>query len=316
LNEVLPLLQKGKCTAKPIGSSIGPWQTYPAKIKELDRIEGKNYYKAHAGAYISPYGIFWLKVKNVLSKGNLLVENFIEKVKTEIPKTEAIIEQDLVYPALRGSDIQRWGAFPQIYVLITHPASQIPYSEEEMKKKWPRTYGYLTNFKNILLQRALYKHFHEKSGNPFYGQRLFGEYTFSNYKVVWKRMANDLISAVVSQHKTLFGYKTIIPLETVTFFSTNNEFEAHYLCAIINSTQVRDFINSFSSAGRGFGTPSVMEHVGIPKFDLKNELHQQLAEISKKCHQLKTEGKEKEIEKLEKENDELVCELFGLKQYK
>ncbi|MEW5805875.1 MAG: hypothetical protein AB1756_00725 [Acidobacteriota bacterium] len=244
----------------------------------------------------------------------MLVENFTEKVKTKIPKTEAIIERDLVYPAIRGSDIQRWKAFPQINVLITHPASQTPYSEEEMRRRWPRTYSYLTNFKDVLLQRALYKHFHEKANNPFYGQRLFGDYTFSRHKVVWKRMTTDLISAVATQHKTSFGYKTIIPVETVTFFSTENESEAHYLCAIINSTPVRDFIKSFSSAGRGFGTPSVMEHVGIPKFDPKNPLHQKLTEISKTCHRLKLEGKEKEIEKLEKENDELVKKLFGIKE--
>jgi len=313
LKEVKPLLSKKIFIAKPIGSETGTWQTQ-AKGLKTSIIEGKNYYKAHAGALISPYGIFWLEIKYVFSNGNLLVENFTEKVKTKIPKTEAQIEQDLVYPALRGSDIQRWDAFPQIYVLITHSASQIPYSEKEMKTKWPRTFSYLTNFKNILLQRALYKHFHEKLGGPFYGQRLFGEYTFSNYKVVWKRMSNDLVSAVVNQHKTLYGYKTIIPLETVTFFSTDTESEAHYLCAIINSKPVREFIKSFSSAGRGFGTPSVMEHVGIPKFDPKNPLHQRLAEISKQCHQLKAQGNEKEIEKLEEENDKLVIQLFEEKQ--
>lgn len=53
-----------------------------------------------------------------------------------------------------------------------------------------------------------------------------------------------------------------------------------------------------------------MEHVGIPKFDPKNLLHQKLSEISKKCHQLKTEGKEKEIEKLEQDNNNLVIDLF------
>ncbi|MCD5390941.1 hypothetical protein LR007_03660, partial [candidate division NPL-UPA2 bacterium] len=89
--------------------------------------------------------------------------------------------------------------------------------------------------------------------------------------------------------------------------------EAHYLCAIINSNPVREFIKSFSSAGRGFGTPSVMEHVGIPKFDAQNSLHKKLAEISKKCHQFKAESREKEIEKLEKENDELVKSLFQVK---
>ncbi|MEM7816483.1 MAG: hypothetical protein QXZ20_01065, partial [Candidatus Aenigmatarchaeota archaeon] len=113
--------------------------------------------------------------------------------------------------------------------------------------------------------------------------------------------------------KTPFGDKIVIGSDTTARFPTNSEPEAHYLCAIINSKPVRDFIKSFSSAGRGFGTPSVMEHVGIPKFDPKNLLHQKLSEISKKCHQLKAEGKEKEIEKLEKENDELVKKLFKIK---
>lgn len=99
-------------------------------------------------------------------------------------------------------------------------------------------------------------------------------------------------------------------LDTTSFFATNSEPEAHYLSAIINSKPVRDFIKSFSSAGRGFGTPSVMEHIGIPKFDPKNPLHQKLSEISKNCHKLKLEGKEEEIKKLEEKNDELVWRLF------
>jgi hypothetical protein len=125
-------------------------------------------------------------------------------------------------------------------------------------------------------------------------------------------MGNDIFSAVVSGIKTPMNYKKIIPLYTTCFIPSDNESEAHYLCAIINSTPVRDFIKSFSSAGRGFGTPSVMEHVGIPKFDPKNPLHQKLAEISKQCHQLKAEGKDLEIAKLEQENDNLVKQLFQI----
>jgi len=55
-----------------------------------------------------------------------------------------------------------------------------------------------------------------------------------------------------------------------------------------------------------------MEHVGIPKFDPQNPIHQKLAEVSKKCHQLKAEDNQKEIEKLEKENDDLVKKLFNI----
>jgi len=146
----------------------------------------------------------------------------------------------------------------------------------------------------------------------FYAMFGVAKNTFSNYKVVWKRMNNDIFAAAVSEIKTPYGYRKIIPLDTTSFFATDNESEAHYLCAIINSKPVRDFIKLFFSAGRGFGAPSVMEYVGIPKFDPKNPLHQKLAEISEKCHQLKIDGKEKEVEKLENENDELVKKLFKI----
>jgi len=314
LDEVLSLLQKKKYLAQPIGSDVGAWQTYPAGLKELSMIEGKNAYKAILGANPNPYGVFWLEIKQVLSNGNIIIRNLTERGKLKIQQVEESIEQDLVYPAIRGSDIERWGITPKVFMLVVQDSkTRRGYPENFMKKNYPRTYNYLLKFKDILLDRALYKKYHEQVNAPFYSQFNISEETFARFKVVWKRMTNDLIAAVISQHKTSFGYKTVIPLETTTLISTNNESEAHYLCAIINSKPVRDFIKSFSSAGRGFGTPSVMEHVGVPKFDPKNPLHQKLSEISKKCHQLKKEGKEKEIEKLEKENDKLVKKLFGIK---
>ncbi|MEO0070703.1 MAG: hypothetical protein ABIK39_01260, partial [candidate division WOR-3 bacterium] len=313
-NDAITLLQKRKYFAKPIGSSVGAWQTQPLALTKLSKIEGKNNYVAHSGAYISPYGVFWLKIKQVLLRGNLLIENLPERGKTKILKVEEIIEQDLVYPGLRGSDIKRWGVNIEIYVLLTQdPTKRQPYPDNQMKEKWPRTYSYLTKFKGVLQTRAskALRDLAEKTS--FYAVFGVANYTLGHYKVVWKRMASDLIAAVVSHIKTPFGYKTIIPFETTAFFATNSKSEAHYLCAIINSNPVREFIKSFSSAGRGFGTPSVMEHIGIPKFDPNNRLHQQLSEISKKCHQLKLAGKEKEIEKLEEKNDLLVKRLFKIK---
>jgi len=315
LSEVLPYLQKKKLIAKPLNNNKkeSAWQTLSNECLYLLKIKGDNYYSPHSGAYISPYGVFWLKINQVLLEGKLLIRNLVEKGKTKIHSVEDTIEKDLVYPALRGSDIQRWDYSSSIYVLLTQdPSKREPYSEKIMKSKWPKTYSYLTKFKEILLNRAskALKDLMEKSA--FYAVFGVANYTMSNYKVVWKRMTNDLIACVVSQLKTTFGYKTIIPLETTAMIATDNEIEAHYLCAIINSTLVRDFVKSFSSAGRGFGTPSVMENVGIPKFDPKNKLHQKLADISKRCHQLKSENKDIGVTKLERENEELVKTLFGI----
>jgi hypothetical protein len=314
LNEVLPLLEKQTLAAQPIGKISGSWQTFSKIQKELTNIQGKNNYKARLGARVEPYGVFWLEVKQVLSEGHLIVRNLSKRGKRSISQVESVVEQSLVFPLISGGNIQRWGISSYVYCLIVNdPSSPMTgYSESLMRERYPRTYSYLLEFKRELLSRALYQKFYQKSEAPFYSQYNIGTYTFAVFKVVWKRMANDLIATVISQQKTSFGYKIIIPTDTTSLFATDNKSEAHYLCAIINSKSVRDFIKSFSSAGRGFGTPSVMEHVGIPKFDPKNPLHQKLSEISKQCHQLKLEGKEKEIEQLERQNDELVKELFKI----
>lgn len=315
LDEVLPLLQKKNYIARPIGLNIGSWQTYLVETEGLLRIEGNNQYTARSGAYTSPYGVFWLSIGQVLSNGNLIINNMPEKGKRKIPNIKETIEPDLVYPTIRGSDIERWGATSKIFMLLVNDPNNpmSGYKEEVMKSSWPRTYSYLLRFKDFLVSQAAYKKYHEKQGNSFYSQFNIGSYTFAKHKVIWKQMSNDLMACVISQTKTPIGYKTVIPLHTTALIATDNESEAHYLCAIINSKSVRDFIKSFSSAGRGFGTPSVMGHIGIPKFDSKNGIHRNLADLSKKCHQLKAEGKEKEIEELEEDNDKLVKKMFGVK---
>ncbi len=313
LNEVLPFFHRERLMAQSIGKPTGSWQTISEIQKKLSVIKGKNPYKARRGASTEPYGVFWLEVKQLLSDGNIIVYNLPEEGKRDIPKIKTVIEPDLVYPAIRGRDIERWKINPTIFVLITHNNTNSKvYTEYEIKKNYPRTFEYLTNFKKALLSRGskFLKNLAERTS--FFTMFGIGNYTFAKYKVLWKRMANDIIAAVVSQLKTPFGYKTVIGTDTTTLFATDDESEAHYLCAIINSNPVRDFIKSFSSAGRGFGTPSVMEHINIPKFDPNNKIHQQLSFLSKECHRLKEEGKDKEIEKLEKEIDFWVRKLFNI----
>lgn len=307
-------LVKKELKAQPMGKETGSWQTKSTDSEELSSIEGKNSYKAVLGANPNPYGVFWLEIKQVLSSGDLIIRNLTEKGKLKIQQVEDAIEEDLVYPAIRGSDIRRWKVIPRIYALIVqNPKTRSGYAEDIIRNDYPRTYGYLLKFKEILLSRALYKKYHEHVNAPFYSQFNISEKTFSRYKVVWKRMTNDLIATVVSQFKTPFGFKNLVPFETTAFISTQNENEAHYLCSIINSKPVRDFVKSFSSAGRGFGTPSVMEHVGIPKFDSNNKLHNELANISKKLHELKQSDSEEEVANYEKQVDQAVIKLFGVK---
>jgi SAM-dependent methyltransferase len=311
LKEARKLLEKEILIARPIGKVNGSWQTIRQGDGRLKRLEGENAYQARRGASTEPYGVFWLEVREILSNGNLIVRNMPEKGKRRIGEVEARIESDLVFPAVRGADIERWGARPEICILMVQdPIKSEPYSEKKMKRDWPHTYNYLTRFKQILLSRGsrTVRELAEKTA--FYAMFGIGRYTVARYKVIWKRMASDLVAAVIGQHKTDFGWKTIIPTDTTSLFATDKEEEAHYLCAILNSLPVRNFIKSYSSAGRGFGAPSVMEHVGIPNFNEKNKNHIKLSELSKELHRLRAEGRETEIGKLEDEVNSTAWKLF------
>jgi len=317
LAEALPLLTRTRLQASPIGKRTGAWQTFAKDQKELHAVEGHNPYQARLGARVEPYGVFWLSLIQVMSDGNLLVGNRADLGKREMKHVEERIEADLVFPAVRGADIQRWRARPDVYVLMVQdPEKREPYGEAEMKRRWPRTYGYLTRFKDVLLSRGSkpVREFAERTA--FYAMYGIGPYTVAPYKVVWKRMASNLVAAVISQAKTPFGYKMLIPTDTTSLFASKKEDEAHYLCAVINSQAVREFIRSYSSAGRGFGAPSVMAHVGIPEYDVANKRHRKLAGVSKRLHELVEADRADAVPELEAENEELVREFFGLPRQK
>ena len=317
LEEVLPMLKRQRLTAQPIGKPTAAWQTTSAAQGGLAKIKGKNPYKARLGARVEPYGVFWLIVEQVMADGTLIVRNMHDRGKRKIPPVEARIEKDLVFPAICGRNIARWQAQPGMHVLMSQdPQTCEPFSQARMKKEWPWTYGYLTRFKDILLTRGSKTVRQLAERTEFYAMFGIGPYTVARYRVVWKRMASDLVAAVVSQHKTPFGYKTVIATDTTSLFATEDEDEAHYLCALINSKPVREFLKSFSSAGRGFGSPSVMEPVGIPEFDRKKALHRELASLSKTLHQKTRDGQTMDCMALERDVDGAVQRLFGLDQVK
>lgn len=315
LKGALPLLSKISKFARPLGDvSAASWQTYSGSSESLDAMEDNNFYTARQGIDPQPYGVFLLNVKQVLTNDELIIENLPEKGKGGgVSKVAAKLESSLIYPAVSGADIQRWGSHSSFYTLmVQNPTRREPIPESEMKSRYPRTYSYLLQFKDALLSRASKSIKELAERTAFYAMFGIGEYTMSRYKVAWKFMSNDIFASVLSQNKTQFGYKQIMPIKTVAMFCVNDEDEAHYLCAIVNSIPARSLIKTYSSAGRGFGTPSVMKHLGILKFDPTNKLHTELSDLSKKLHELKASGKEDEILVYEQKVDEAVRRLFGI----
>ena len=132
-------------------------------------------------------------------------------------------------------------------------------------------------------------------------------------------MANDLEAVVLTKVKTPIGEKDMIPTDTTSLIPFKNEEGAHYVCAILNSSPVRFCVRSYSSAGRGFGAPSIVKHFGIPKYEKGNESHQKLSELSKNAHALakryyeqKDLEAQEELKEVEREIDKTVAGLYGI----
>jgi len=298
LPEVLAKTDRNLAKATPVDPSKrnSSWQTAsPSSLKYTEKIKGKNPYKAYRGASTEPYGVFWLRIKEVRPDGLLVIENMTERGKREIPATSAAIEKDLIYPAVSGGDIIPFGIKSYSYVLISQdPKKRLPFPEHWMATNLPLTYAYLKQFKKILLSRGSKVVRELAQGTEFYAMYGIGEYTFAKYRVVWKRMASKMATVVLSRLRTPYGLKTAVSTDTTSFFAVHDEKEAHYLCGILNSQLIDEYIRSFSSPGRGFGAPSVMNYLAIPKFNSNNRIHNRIADLSQRAHRLVTQGKEVE----------------------
>jgi len=326
LADAFDVTEREELEARPVGDrAVNAWQTVSGRaVAALQKLGGKAAYQARLGARVEPYGVFWLSLKAVRADGKLVVENLPEMGKRSIRKIEAAIEPGLVFPAVRGADISRWRARSEVYVVVSQdPTTRQGYPDARMKTEWPETYGYLSNFKDALLSRGSRTVRELAERTVFWSMYGIGEYTFAPYRVVWKRMASDMVATVLASLPTPFGQKLGLPTDTTSLIALENEVEAHFVCALLNSMAVRAYIRSFSSAGRGFGAPSIIEHLALPTFDRNDARHRRLASLSQEAHRLAAQGaageEERagimgEIEHTDREIDELVYDLYGLTQ--
>ena len=84
------------------------------------------------------------------------------------------------------------------------------------------------------------------------------------------------------------GNRMFVVDHTNYYFGSNNQDETHYLAAILNSSVSNKNVKPFQPRGqygkRDIGIRPFMQP--IPQFDSKNEIHVNLAKLSKECHDI------------------------------
>jgi hypothetical protein len=312
LEEVTNATVRLKFVAEPVNPTdpTSPWLTArPKAIKAVRKVLGKSDYEAHAGVYTGgANAVYWVNIVLKRPDGLVVVRNITEGAKVKVDEVTEPIEPDLLYPLLRGRDVRRWKAEPSAWILVPHTVATgwQAISEEQMQRNYPRTWGYLSRFRQVLLNRVAYKLL--RMGHPFYILKDISTYTFAPWKVVWTRLAR-IEAAVVDLHEG----KPIVPQETVTLVECSSANEAHYICALVNSSPFQFAAISYSQeGGKSMGSMHILEYIRIPRFDPNNPVHLRLAELSMQAHEAARIGDEMRLREIEAEIDRWAAKLWNL----
>ena len=147
---------------------------------------------------------------------------------------EVDIEDDLIYPLLKSSDIANGKIEIRKKVLVTQ--KQVGEETNYIKEKYPKTWKYLYSYIGDFNKRksCIYKN------KPLFSIFSIGDYCFYPYKI-----------AISGLYKHL-NFKIIYPIEgkpvlvddTCNFISCNTEAEALMLYSLLTNEKTETFLNS------------------------------------------------------------------------
>lgn len=309
-------------SAKPVNAEDlrSPWLTFEEEeLKVSDRYRGKSAYKGRKG--IEPCGAkgtYLVEIKD--QKGDcVLVENLVERARLQKAKAlgvhPGLVEKDLVYPMIGGRNISKWGTNSHLYMVVPHKNEgegiYRGMDEGQLKVDYPKTYEWLYYFKDLLYEtRVRNAKFFDPEQFPWYRLDNVGDYTFRKYHVVWREQSKSMTACVIgSLDDPYLGNKVIVTDSKVLSCATDDEEEAYYICAVINSPIITKIIDAYTiDTQRGV---DVLNNIAIPSYDRENEIHRNLSEKSMEAHERFRAGDKAGIKALEAEIDGLIEELFS-----
>jgi len=317
LHEVREATARTKLAAQPIRPQLKTSSRLTAPKQALSGVQkviGVSDYKAHAGCCTWLNGVYWIRLLDRRPNGELLIENLHDVGKFKIKQLQAVIEPDLVYPLLRGRDVQRWQADPSAHIILANRTDKLAgIPEAEMKRRWPKTYRYLRQFegdlgnpeRGTLRGRSGYRKYFKPS-DPFYSIYNVGPYTMAPWKIVWREQSSQFQAAFVeSGHQ-----RPTLPDHKLMMVPCSSQQEAGFILAALNSSPSRLTVLSYAISTST--STHVLDAVAVPRFSETDFRHARLADLAYQCHAAKRENKEDEVATLEAEIDQIAAAVWNI----
>ena len=281
---------------------LSEWVVYTPG-KKPKRTLGTFTYTVRERVNFGPKDAFY-DLELVIDKGELVqIRNVKGKVKD--------VEKTRVYPLVLSRHVKRWRLGdeknePYTYCIFPQdrPSEK---NENRLKRDCPRTWEWLRDFKEILLARKS----NVFAKDPFYSIYGLGDWG-AKYKVVWKSMGfypNFVVVSSVEDEK--LGKKLALVEHVEYFIPLDHEDEAHYVCALLNSSIVEKTLRQLSGRGKS-GLGAIVKQIRLDMFNSDNKLHKQLSSCSKRAHALAKASNEVELAKVQRRINQLAERLYSL----
>lgn len=221
-------------SARPISKDVrSPWSVTPAEV-DFDWLRGESKYTARIGVHTGgAAGVYWIDILE--DRGELLlVRNRALTGRNHYPEVTAEVERDLVYPLLRGRDLQTG---PSAHILLPHTRDGKPIPESIMRQRYPRAFCYFENFRTAMLERAHYRQHFAARGQPYWSMFNVGPYSFAKHRVAWREQSATFQCAVLEPGH-IADAKLIVA-------ACDSAGEANHLADFLNSAPARAFIESY-----------------------------------------------------------------------
>lgn len=320
LGEVMDRVECEAMEANPVSGIGSPWAILPPgrfrHLFPMSVVEGEPWVEGRKGITADLNGVYFVRVldRNDDEK-TVKVQSRPEAGKKDIgPAQTRFIETDWLFPLIKGaSDFEACYLKPDdLFTIVPNKGIRRADYEtaEEQWQQLPKTRRYLSHFTELLEDRSTYKGRMTASGAPFYAIYNVGKFTFKPWKVIWAEMSGRFSAAVAGRAKVPFqGFRPYVPDHKIFFVALDDKAEAHYLCGILNSAAVAEYVESHNVA---IQIGDIFKHMRLPKFDPKTKRHRTLAERVEEAHAEHDAGRRKVIvQSARKLADQLMDEWLG-----
>ena len=304
--------------AIPADGEGSPWAVLrKGRFKLLSKISGKcEWFSGRKGITTDLNGVYFIPITQDNGE-HVEICSRPEAGKKDIGVSKTSwVEPTLLYPLVKGA-----GDFEPCYLKLDNPEYKkqklytfVPnkgidksdYKESESAMNTPalrRTKAWFNSYKPLLQSRSTYRR--QMPGAPFYDVYNVGDYTFQPWKVIWPEMAKNFYAAVAGASGVpIAGSRPYVPDHKIYFVGFNGKRPAFFLCGLLNSPMVREWIESHTGS---IQMGNVFKHMMLPEYISSNTNHVKLSRLVERAHSEHDKDKrEKLVSKVETAAEEVI----------